>query len=129
VKRVNEQSELAYIVESVVVFGSYLTDRTKLNDLDIGVELTRRGKEKATGKKLQKERIARAFACGRRFGNLIEELFWPRTEVLLILKNRSRVISFCEWESLFQMPGLRYRVLHGNSERIAGLIRDGERSD
>jgi hypothetical protein len=34
VKRVNEQSELAYNVESVVVFGSYLTDRTKLNDLD-----------------------------------------------------------------------------------------------
>jgi predicted nucleotidyltransferase len=111
VKRVNEQSELAYIVESVVVFGSYLTDRTKLNDLDIGVELTRRGKEKATDEKLQKERIARAFACGRRFGNLVEELFWPRTEVLLILKNRSRVISFCEWESLFQMPRLRYRVV------------------
>jgi len=120
---------LAYSVESVVVFGSYLTDRTKLNDLDIGVELTRRGKEKATDEKLQKERIARAFACGRRFGNLVEELFWPRTEVLLILKNRSRVISFCEWESLFQMPGLRYRVLHGNSERIAGLIRDGIRID
>jgi predicted nucleotidyltransferase len=129
VKRVNEQSELAYSVESVVVFGSYLTDRTKLNDLDIGVELTRRGKEKATDEKLQKERIARAFACGRRFGNLVEELFWPRTEVLLILKNRSRVISFCEWESLFHMPGLRYRVLHGNSERIADLIRDGERID
>jgi predicted nucleotidyltransferase len=51
-KRVNERSELAYSVESVVVFGSYLTDRTKLNDLDIGVELTRRGKEKATDEKL-----------------------------------------------------------------------------
>jgi predicted nucleotidyltransferase len=129
VKSVNEQSELAYSVESVIVFGSYLTDRTKLNDLDIGVELTRRGKEKAPDEKLQKERIARAFASGRRFGNLVEELFWPRTEVLLILKNRSRVISFCEWESLFHMPGLRYRVLHGNRERIADLIRDGERID
>ena len=64
VKRVNEQSELAYIVESVVAFGSYLTDRTKLNDLDIGVELTRRGKEKATDEKLQKERIARRSHAG-----------------------------------------------------------------
>ena len=51
-KRVNDRSELAYSVESVFVFGSYLTDRTKLNDLDIGVELTRRGKEKATDEKL-----------------------------------------------------------------------------
>ena len=129
VKSVNRRSDLAYGVESVVVFGSYLTARTALNDLDIGVELTRRGKNKATDERLQKESMAKALANGRRFGNLVEELFWPRTEVLLILKNRSRTISFCEWESLFRMPGLRYRVLLGNRERIAGLIRDGERVD
>jgi predicted nucleotidyltransferase len=129
VKSVNRRSDLAYGVESVVVFGSYLTARTELNDLDIGVELTRRGKIKATDERLQKESMARAFANGRRFGNLVEELFWPRTEVLRILKNRSRTISFCEWESLFRMPGLRYRVMLGDRERIAGLMRDGERVD
>ena len=129
VKIVNQRSDLAYGVASVVVFGSYFTVRTTLNDLDIGVELTKKGENEATDEKLQEESMARAFANGRRFGNLVEELFWPRREVLLILKNRSRTISFCEWESPFRMPGLRYRVLLGNRERIAGLISDGERVD
>jgi predicted nucleotidyltransferase len=36
---VNGRQELAHSVESVVVFGSYLSDAKRLNDLDIAVEL------------------------------------------------------------------------------------------
>jgi len=39
VRLVNGRQELAHSVESVVVFGSYLSDAKRLNDLDIAVEL------------------------------------------------------------------------------------------
>src|SRR5208282_1172429 len=39
VSGVNGHSELAYHVESVIVFGSYLSNARRLNDLDIAVEL------------------------------------------------------------------------------------------
>jgi hypothetical protein len=39
VRVVNGRQELAHSVESVVVFGSYLSDAKRLNDLDIAVEL------------------------------------------------------------------------------------------
>jgi predicted nucleotidyltransferase len=39
VRVVNGRQELAHSVESVVVFGSYLSDAERLNDLDIAVEL------------------------------------------------------------------------------------------
>jgi predicted nucleotidyltransferase len=54
----NEREELAYGVESVVIFGSYLTKREQLNDLDLSVELSRRGQDEATDEKLNKERLA-----------------------------------------------------------------------
>jgi hypothetical protein len=62
---------------------------------------------------------------GRRFRNVVEEVGWPQLEVLYILKNRSRTISFCEWKSLLQMEGLRYCVVFGDKKRIAGLLKSG----
>lgn len=126
VRSVNERSDLAHSVETVVVFGSYLSDRHHLNDLDIAVELKRRGADDAAHEKLRKASLDTAFATGRRFGNIVEELFWPQNELLLILKNRARTISLCEWESLFEMDGLQYCVLVGDSARLAGLIKRGK---
>jgi hypothetical protein len=50
---------------------------------------------------------------------------WPRTEVLLFLKARSRTLSLHEWDQVTRMADVRYRVLWGDSERIAGLIPRG----
>ena len=52
----------------------------------------------------------------------MEQVGWPQLEVLGILKNRSRTISFCEWKSLLQMDDLRYCAVFGDKERIAGLL-------
>jgi hypothetical protein len=45
----------------------------------------------------------------------VEEVCWPQLEVVSILKNRSRTISFCEWNSLLLMEGLRYCVVFGDA--------------
>lgn len=125
-RSVNEQRHLADVVESGVVFGSYLSKKEHLNDLDIAVELKGRENDKAAQEILEKERLAKAFESGRRFANIVEELYWPQTEVLRILKNRSRTISLCEWQSLFKMPDLQYCVIIGDQRRIAGLIEHGK---
>jgi predicted nucleotidyltransferase len=126
---VNEQLQLAYVVESVVVFGSYLSNKKQLNDLDIAVELKAREADNAAQENLRKERLAKAFESGRRFSNIVAEVFWPEKEVLLILKNRSRTISLCDWQSLFKMPDLQYCVLIGDRKRIAGMIEHGKTVD
>ena len=126
VNAVNERHDLAHRVESVIVFGSYLSEVSRLNDLDLSVELVGNGMNDASHRALREASIDRALASGRRFRNAVDEIFWPRTEVLSLLKNRSRTISFCEWDSLKDMPKLRYRVLFGDRSRIAAFIKDGE---
>jgi hypothetical protein len=48
VRAVNGRQELAHSVESVVVFGSYLSEAMRLNDLDIAVELKAKWHDDAT---------------------------------------------------------------------------------
>jgi hypothetical protein len=122
---VNGNRELAYRVESVIVFGSYLSAAKRLNDLDIAVELVPNWNDNATLKSVCKASTNRACATGRRFRDFFEQMAWPPTEVMLILKNRSRTITFCEWESLCEMEELRYCVPIGNKKRIAALIEHG----
>ena len=52
VRVVNSRQELAHSVESVVVFGSYLSDAKRLNDLDIAVELRAKWHDEASFQKL-----------------------------------------------------------------------------
>lgn len=129
VKTVNERQELAYRVESLVVFGSYLSDAKRLNDLDVAVEFNPRSSDEGTWRRLCQASMERAYAAGRRFRNVVEHVGWPQHEVITILKNRSRTLSFCEWKSLFEMEGFRYAVVFGDKERIAGLLKGGQAVD
>ncbi len=91
-KSINENGELIYFVESIKVFGSYLSDKETLGDLDVGVKLSRKNKPGDFTKHNQK-RIALAKANGRQFSNSTEELFWPHREVMLMLKGKQRGLS------------------------------------
>lgn len=129
VKAVNERDDLAHRIESVIVFGSYLSGVSRLNDLDLSVKLVGKGMDDTSQQALREASFNRARASGRQFRNAVDQIFWPQTEVLLLLKNRSRTISFCEWDSLKDMPKLRYGVLFGDKSRIASFIKDGEAVD
>jgi len=91
-KSINENGELIYFVESIKVFGSYLSDKEALGDLDVGVKLTRTYKPGDSIKHNQK-RIALAKANGRQFSNATEQLIWPHREVMLMLKEKQRGLS------------------------------------
>lgn len=91
-KAINANDELVYFVESLKVFGSYLSDKAVLGDLDVGIKLIRKYDSDKFAQKSQ-ERSDLAIESGRRFSNSTDELFWSETEVLLMLKARQRGLS------------------------------------
>lgn len=103
VDEVNSSEYYLYEVENVVVFGSYLTDRERINDIDLAVTLTPKEKDPERQFELEQQRAADAAEAGRHFRNFVEHLGWARNELLLFLKSRSRAISFHdpdEWPQL-----------------------------
>jgi len=92
VEEVNRNSDYAFRVQSVKVFGSYLSDKMVLGDLDVSIKLEKRYEGEAMERK-EEERISLAFASGRSFPNYVEEIFWPNREVMLKLKTKKKGLS------------------------------------
>ena len=103
VRRVNEDAYYLYKVTRVEVFGSYLTDREKLNDVDIAVELEPRYLDGDQQQAYEQERVQEAARQGRTFRHFTDAMAWPRTETLLFLKSRSRTISLHDISDLIRM--------------------------
>lgn len=79
-------------VKKVIVFGSYLTNKPKINDIDIAVELAWKEEHKNIVE-VSLNHAEKAREKGRRFSTYLEELGWPEQEIYLFLKSRSRTIS------------------------------------
>ncbi len=125
----NENEAFAYRIESVVLFGSYLSEVASVNDVDLSVELVRRHRVDLAFEDACTKRINLAFRHGRRFQNMTEEILWPRIEILLYLKNRSRTLSLCEWDSLRGMPTFPYAILIGDKQRVSTFVANGQLVD
>ena len=97
VKQVNSDPRFLMKVKKVVVFGSYLGDSPKLNDIDIAVELDwKEDHPRLVGKERPQAVLDYAHEAqkkGRRFGTFIDQIAWPEDEVKLYLKSRSRTMS------------------------------------
>jgi hypothetical protein len=93
VSEVNGSPDYLYAVSYVVVFGSFLSDRLTLNDVDLALELVAKETDPEVRSRLREERVAAAMRAGRRFADYRQEVRWPRTEVWLRLKSRSRTLS------------------------------------
>jgi len=92
VKNINSDSYFLYKVSKVDIFGSYLTDKEKISDIDISVEIQPKYN---TEEQWEKDEARRQEAYDKeiKFPNFVEQLYWPMTEVLKKLKNHSRAIS------------------------------------
>jgi hypothetical protein len=114
VAEVNKNDEYAFIIRRVALFGSMLTDVREVNDIDLALELSPRLADKDAARRHEQQRIRLALNQGRRFSNIISELYWPRQEVRLFLKARSRVYSLHEMQELREL-GLRdFKMLLGD---------------
>ncbi len=117
---VNASSSYLYSVPRVVLFGSFLGTADLLGDVDLAVELKSRiafdREHKWTSCFLK-----HAWKSQRSFSSYYDELFWPRHEVLLVLKSRKRSISIQPWSLFVEMEkatNFRYKVLRGDAKEI-----------
>jgi predicted transcriptional regulator/predicted nucleotidyltransferase len=122
-------ADYIYRVTSVVAFGSFARGWETIGDLDVLVELTSRYNSRAETIAVERLRTQAAIKQGRRFSNIVEELCWPRHEVLLRLKSRQAGLSLHGWEELPTLAKdekFAYRVLLGDPEKIASMLGRGE---
>ena len=92
VKRINSDDSYLYKVKKVVVFGSYLSDRERINDIDVAVELSQKY-DPDEQIRLNEERVRKAQENGKHFSTFIDQLFYSELEVMSFLKSKSRAIS------------------------------------
>jgi predicted nucleotidyltransferase len=93
VRLVNSGDYYLYRVTKVLVFGSYLSDEERINDVDLAVELIHRERDPQKRFELDRARTSEARARGRQFSNIVADMFWSHDEVLYFLKARARAIS------------------------------------
>jgi hypothetical protein len=127
VHTVNATSKYLYRLEAVVLFGSMLSDVERLGDVDVAIDLQPKVTEETSFQEWCMARRRVAEAEGRSFRTTFEWATWPKLEILLLLKARSRILSLHELQQLTRMANVSYYVLLGDPGRIGRLISGGRR--
>ncbi|MFZ0275063.1 MAG: hypothetical protein WBQ02_05290 [Terracidiphilus sp.] len=125
VNAVNTSKEYAFKVKSAVLFGSMLSCADRLGDVDVAIDLQRRISDSARFKRQCDRRRHLAEEQGRAFSTAIDWATWPKKEVVLQLKARSRSLSLHGFDQLMGIENLRYRILVGDASLIASQIPTG----
>lgn len=107
-KIVNTSSDYLYKVTRIAVFGSYLTNKDRINDIDVDVLL-----EPKYPKEIQREN-ERAFTeeavrKGKRIRNFIEQLCYPLLMTRKFLQHRSRALSLHYGDGVLDM--VEYKIV------------------
>jgi predicted nucleotidyltransferase len=125
VHKVNATHEYLFRVKNVVLFGSMLSNADRLGDVDIAISLEAKVSDTNAYQAWSMARRDEAEAAGRCFHTSFESAIWPRQEVFLQLKARSRSLSLHELEQIATTSNLCYRVLLGDPEQLAAWIPSG----
>jgi predicted nucleotidyltransferase len=119
VETVNRDPELLYGIREVWVFGSYLGEDDEVGDVDVAVTFVRRISDRSRFEELRRQRVARAKEAGRTFATVLDELYWARHEVELLLKNRRRSIGLHDLDQhRALLQGQPHRVLYADGRRV-----------
>ncbi len=103
-----------YKVSKVVVFGSYLSEKEKINDIDISISLVAKEKNMDRRWALCEQRISEAISHGKVFRNFTEQISWPQLEVIMFLKGRSRSVGLHIDEPVIEI--VEYKVVYSDRE-------------
>ncbi|MGY2808022.1 MULTISPECIES: hypothetical protein [unclassified Bradyrhizobium] len=101
---INERDELTHKVTGVRVFGSYLTDKADLGDIDLAVAI------KARRESHVKESVERANQSVRAIRSFLDRITFGRSEVKKLLKGGSPYLSVHEFDEVDEL-GIPYKVL------------------
>lgn len=113
-------------MERVALFGSMLTDAKRVSDVDLMVELQPTESDQEVHQAQSQQRIREALRDGRCFGNYMQELSWPQTEVWHFLKSRSRALSLMinGFDTLEGMGAYRWLYQHPGRKKVS-MMRSG----
>lgn len=125
VDAVNASKNYAFRISGAVLFGSMLSCANRLGDVDIAIDLKPRFSDPIRRRQLCDRRRSFAQKQGRAFATATSWALWPRDEVLIQLKARSRSLSLHGFDQLTQRENLSYRVLVGDANLIAAQIPAG----
>ena len=126
--RVNDGStskEYAFKVKSAVLFGSMLSCADRLGDVDVAIDLRPCLSDSAKFRRQCDRRRHLAEERGRALPTAIEWATWPKKEVVLRLKARSRSLSLHGFDQVKGIENIRYRILVGDASLIASQIPTG----
>ena len=107
-----EWTRFAYTPARIYVYGSYLTDKERLGDLDVAVEWEPRYEDRAKQSKYNEALATEYQTSGRRFGNFSEFLHHGYRQAVLFLRNRARALSLNNIEFPEQRENRVYTVTH-----------------
>lgn len=126
VDAVNASKEYAFVVRSVVLFGSMLSSADRLGDVDVAIDLQPRISDPVQRRQLCDRRRRLAQKQGRTFSSAVSWAVWPKKEVILQLRARSRSLSLHGFDQFMGMEDFCYRVLIGEPSLIAAQIPTGK---
>jgi hypothetical protein len=109
----NAKKEFAYYITKLVVFGSYLSDKQTISDLDIAVEIQSRFASNEDHLIASRQRIDGAVRNGKRFQNYPTALLWPRNEIFTYLRGVSKSIDIKETsDGVFELPTTVFKIVY-----------------
>jgi hypothetical protein len=127
VAEVNASPDFIKRVGEVVVYGSYLSSKERLGDLDIAISTHWKS---LTGSSAEfHNTLQEHFRKSGRQSQGLLDYYWPELQIRLYLKNRKRSISLHEMDDLIYMPkdaSFQYRVLLGDAEAIRLRLEEAE---
>jgi predicted nucleotidyltransferase len=118
VKEVNRIAYWLYHVKEVRLFGSILSPKERVGDIDLAIELQSTIIDSDERLEQEARRSLQAIRGGRRLARISDQVLWPRVEVLLFLKSRSRLLSLHEMDDLKRL-GAAYKTIFALSQSEA----------
>jgi len=89
----------AYKVATLVLFGSYVSDKDPIGDIDVAIRWAPMQEDWNEHCAFRTQLISDELANGRRFNNLTERVCWPTTHALRHLRARDYALSFVDYST------------------------------
>ncbi len=99
IKQVEVDANFLFKVKRAFVFGSFLSDKERIGDIDIAVELAPKEGNRKKFSETYRRKVDKAEVSGRTFKNFVDLYAWPENEVWLALKARSRGLSLHQFDA------------------------------
>lgn len=111
IAQVNADEQYAYQVGRTFLFGSILTDKDPVSDVDVIIDLTPRFTDHTEQYEFSMSRIRKAIREGRPlYGGLY--YMWPMEEVYRFLKSRSPILSLHDADQMEILKGTEFREVN-----------------